>query len=155
MTSYQPNRWLRGKIFQFRGDPARHLLLASIHDYCFEKITSGRCAGNILMQSGECKQMVKKLVLTVTFLAVGAVVWIGVQGGARQLEVTNAYVTGRVLQIAAPSDGVIDVVRVSRGDSVKRGDLLIALDSERDAISIQQRIQELRVALKGELISCL
>jgi membrane fusion protein (multidrug efflux system) len=99
--------------------------------------------------------MLKKFIVVILAVASAIVVLLGASGGNRQLEISNAYVTGRVLDLAAHADGVVDVVKVERGDHVKRGDLLLALDSERDTKAIHQREQELRVSLKEELTTCL
>lgn len=99
--------------------------------------------------------MIKKVVALSLIAALGAVVILGAAGGRQQLEISNAYITGRVLNLAAHADGVVDRVNVSRGDRVARGELMLALDSERDASAINKFSQQFRVALKAELTNCL
>lgn len=97
----------------------------------------------------------KKIIFSVVVLALAVVVLIGAGSGSHQLEISNAYVSGRFFNITSHTDGVVDIVNIKKGDRVKRGDLLFTIAIERDAKIINQRSQELRTILNEKLMSCL
>lgn len=58
----------------------------------------------------------------------------------------QGYVEGDFVRISLPSSGVVESVRVNRGDRVSKGDLLFTLDSEREASALSMAEAELAVA---------
>src|SRR5213595_2706294 len=98
--------------------------------------------------------MTKKMILLCITVALGVVLWRGARGATSQLEISNAYVTGHILNIASPSEGIIDRVNVKKGDRVTKGQVLFSLETERDKLAIDQRVEVLRTALRLSVQSC-
>lgn len=71
-----------------------------------------------------------------------------------KLEISNAFVSGRVIKLTSSVSGLIQHINVTKGDQVKQGELLFSFDVEQKNIKINNLTQILRQTLDKELKFC-
>lgn len=72
-----------------------------------------------------------------------------------QLNISNAYISGRVIKVKSGIEGLIKNIYFNKGQQVKRGDLLFDFDSQAIDIQINYLTQQLRQAIDNQLKLCL
>lgn len=57
----------------------------------------------------------------------------------------------QVIEVRSPADGIIAAIRVSRGDSIRRGQVLVELQSQSERVAVE--LARARSVLEGQVVS--
>ncbi len=98
--------------------------------------------------------MTKGIVYWVLAASLGVSACVIVGSNSRDLEISNAFVSGQILKIAATRDGVAGNLTVRKGDRVQQGDLLFSIAAPEDS-NIDLMSESLRAAIAEELDRCM
>ncbi|MCF6436494.1 MULTISPECIES: HlyD family secretion protein [Pseudoalteromonas] len=90
------------------------------------------------------------LLLVVAGLAAGYVMSLD----SNTVVLDNAYVSGKIIKIRAPKDGIIETVLIEHGSTVNERDILFAYDKRSAELSVQKASQAFHQSIKDELQAC-
>lgn len=71
-----------------------------------------------------------------------------------KLEINNAFISGRVVQLKSSTAGLVETIYFAKGQQVKAGDLLFEFDSQEINLKIDNLTQQLRKVIDNELRQC-
>lgn len=71
------------------------------------------------------------------------------------LQIRNAYVSGRIIDLTATRTGKIEAVLFARGDRIQTGQLLFRYDDTQDLLDVERRESQLISAIRQSLGRCL
>jgi membrane fusion protein, multidrug efflux system len=98
--------------------------------------------------------MTRAIVYIVIAASLGISACVIIASNSRDLEITNAFVSGQILKIAATREGVARNLKVRKGDRIKQGDLLFSIVASEDS-NIDLMTEHLRAAISQELDRCM
>lgn len=98
--------------------------------------------------------MIRAIVYVILAASLGISACVIVANNARDLEITNAFVSGQILKISATRNGVARNLKVRKGDRVQQGDLLFSIAAPEDS-NIDLMTEHLRAAISEELDKCM